>query len=246
VSNVLLRLSEAHQNSEIHDQDRREEHGVVTERLNEQQVLLERILDAVLEKKEVSNHVSCGDPEPDVLIGIPPPAQDLPEYARFPEARLSSSRAPPPFSYKYHHREPIYCPVTLLQLVGRLVVRYSCVPDLVANCYDPDCKKGDPDHARRKALCFMYYFPTWLCTRRILGRFVYSSVSGPEFLLRVPNIVPSNSDVLNFARTGNVRGLQYLFTNGLASPYDANSCGLTALHVSPGIYPSASLHILIL
>jgi hypothetical protein len=46
------------------------------------------------------------------------------------------------------------------------------------------------------------------------------------------NIVPDNSLVFLFARSGNIRGLQELFRSGLASPFDRNECGFTVLHVS--------------
>jgi hypothetical protein len=113
------------------------------------------------------------------------------------------------------------------QTVGRLLVQYSCLSVLMARCHDANCERNE-----RSTLAFSYFFPTWLLARRILVRLAYSSANGPELLLRLPRVVPPTSDVFNFARTGNVRGLQHLFENGLASPFDVNSCGLTPLHVS--------------
>jgi hypothetical protein len=163
VSDVLLRLNEAQNNSKTHNLARREEDSLVTGILNEQQILLGRILDELLQNKEITSHLSRRDSDLDVLVGIPPPAQDLPEHARFSGTRLPNPSTPPAFARKYHHKELISCPVTFRQIVGRLIVHYSCVPDFVAHFYGTGFKKGD--QARRQALCFMYYFPTWLCTR---------------------------------------------------------------------------------
>ncbi|KAH8880120.1 ankyrin [Thozetella sp. PMI_491] len=150
-----------------------------------------------------------------------------PAYTRINEEYTLRSRCQPNCRCICHSPGAVRSPTVLGQAVGQLLVWYSCVPLRMINCRDPNC-----DREKRPALSMTYFFPTWLLDRRIVSRFAYSAADGPEFLLRVARVVPSTADVFNFARTGNVQGLQYLFKNGLASPFDANSCGLTALHLA--------------
>jgi hypothetical protein len=56
--------------------------------------------------------------------------------------------------------------------------------------------------------------------------------SGPQFQLTLPVFVPDTARSINFAMNGNIDGLKYLFTLGLASPNDTScSRGFSLLRV---------------
>ena len=77
---------------------------------------------------------------------------------------------------------------------------------------------------------FTFYFPSWFIARAVLASAAYPSHSGPEFLSRVPNIIPLRSDIFHFAETGNLQGIQDLIERGLASVHDLDMSGSTILH----------------
>jgi ankyrin repeat protein len=53
---------------------------------------------------------------------------------------------------------------------------------------------------------------------------------GPEMLLRVQTTIPYASETYNFCANGNVKALQRLFEEGLASPFDVDPRGVSLLH----------------
>ncbi|MCJ1392948.1 hypothetical protein MMC18_005820 [Xylographa bjoerkii] len=55
---------------------------------------------------------------------------------------------------------------------------------------------------------------------------------GWDFKIRQYNIVPDSSLVINYAEIGNVAGLQRLFDNRLASPWDCDQFGNTLIHLA--------------
>ena len=83
---------------------------------------------------------------------------------------------------------------------------------------------------KREEIMAQYRAPTWLVNRAWRIQAVKAS-SGWTFKPRTMNIVPSNSKLFEYAETGDVKGLQDLFTKQEASPFDCNDDGSTALHV---------------
>lgn len=55
---------------------------------------------------------------------------------------------------------------------------------------------------------------------------------GWSFCPRTYNIVAEGSSVFELIRSNDVKGLQELFTEMKASPFDCDECGFTPLHVS--------------
>lgn len=73
----------------------------------------------------------------------------------------------------------------------------------------------------------------WFVARALVTTFNLGKAVGPDFSLRVARIVPDTSALFQLARAGNIPGIEYLFNNGLASPFDVGgTLGATALHVS--------------
>ena len=62
---------------------------------------------------------------------------------------------------------------------------------------------------------------------------VSNRLCGPQASLIIPKVVPSTSDIMSYAFTGNINGIAPLFELRLASPFDVSEkFGNTALHVS--------------
>lgn len=57
-------------------------------------------------------------------------------------------------------------------------------------------------------------------TSRILEISGMKAPAGWNWMLRVYNLVPSSSKVVQLVRNGDVKGVQDLFTSGQASPFD--------------------------
>jgi hypothetical protein len=59
-----------------------------------------------------------------------------------------------------------------------------------------------------------------------------SETQGPDVALKMPRVVPDNAEVFACAVKGDLDGLQLLFSQGLASPFDVGvGTGRTPLHV---------------
>ena len=76
-----------------------------------------------------------------------------------------------------------------------------------------------------------YYWPSWLINRVWKIQAVKAS-TGWTFIPRTYNNIPEDSDVIRYARTNNVIGLQELFSMKRASPFDCTSDARTPLTVS--------------
>ncbi len=79
-----------------------------------------------------------------------------------------------------------------------------------------------------------YRSPSWLANQMWNIQAVKASY-GWDIRLRAYNVVPLESAVFEYARDNNVRGLQELFSERAASPFDCNDEGLTLLAVSLAI-----------
>ena len=86
------------------------------------------------------------------------------------------------------------------------------------------------DATSHQEILAWYRWPAWLMNRawHLHATKIHS---GWDFKFRQYNIIPYPSLVFDYARDGNVIGLQGLFDDRLASPYDCDSHGVTPLHV---------------
>ena len=80
-----------------------------------------------------------------------------------------------------------------------------------------------------------YRGPSWLVNRVWRIQAVKAS-SGWTFCPRTYNVISWESPVFGFAVKNNVRGLQELFCEMKASPFDCDDLDLTPLHVNTTIY----------
>jgi hypothetical protein len=118
-------------------------------------------------------------------------------------------------------------PQQLEFFVGSLFLGYSGLPQPWRECNERTCQRQSIPTIR-----VSYYFPSWFLTRVLQITFAMSYMKGPELILNCPRVVEDDSPVIFQAVQGNLQHIQYLFNEGLASPYDvALSNGRTALHV---------------
>lgn len=126
-----------------------------------------------------------------------------------------------------HSYSTVKTPSFIKGALGSLFLKFSGFPILTSRCDNTTCAK-----AKASGVKFDYFFPSWLCSRRLIAQYTTSDLQAPELRIRVPRVRPRQSDIFNMARLGDVDGLKTLFEKGLASPYDVDSSGITALHVS--------------
>ena len=88
-----------------------------------------------------------------------------------------------------------------------------------------------------------YYGPSWLTNRTWRIRAAKTSFDW-SFSPRTYNVIPVDSAVFVFARNNDVIGLQSLFGNREASPFDCSEGDYTPLSVSFTIHPESYSRIL--
>jgi len=70
------------------------------------------------------------------------------------------------------------------------------------------------------------------CSLNFGLRICFSDFDGFDCQIHSYQAVPDDADIFKFCKNGNIKGIQGLFRNHLASPRDTNSRGLTPLFVS--------------
>jgi hypothetical protein len=75
--------------------------------------------------------------------------------------------------------------------------------------------------------------PKWLFgVSRAIEIYESGATAGWTFNVQVYNVVPYDSPQITMAETGDVVGIQHLFSTGQASPFDRTIYGRTLLDVS--------------
>jgi hypothetical protein len=133
-----------------------------------------------------------------------------------------------------HCKTNVRTPQPLRAVMGLLFVGYTGLPVFTPSCDDKSCR-------RRVApsIDITYYFPAWFLSRALALSFTVSTSAGPYLNLRMPRIVGWGSALWSSSRAGDLGQVQLLFAQGIASPYDINAYGQSALHVGlPAPYNS--------
>lgn len=118
-----------------------------------------------------------------------------------------------------HSQKKVTSPALLNRILGRLFVDYTGVPVLKPKCSTADCLKS-----RSSQLSLEYWFPLGFFSSTIVRmQLGYKSGMGTLFQLDTLRRVPDTAQCVNFALHGDVEGLKYLFSNGLASPRDVST-----------------------
>lgn len=117
-----------------------------------------------------------------------------------------------------HSLQKASSPGILNRILGQLFIGYAGLPYISPKCNNETCKKSG---ARKVSL--EYWFPLGFLSSTILRMQAgYQPTVGTLFQLQTLKSVPDNAQCVNFALNGNIEGLKYLLSNGLASPRDVS------------------------
>ena len=114
-----------------------------------------------------------------------------------------------------HYHQTKKTPAFLGRFFGNLFIGYTGLPKVVQPCDDHDCIQRTSPMA-----VVTYFFPLWLLARALFLTVKLSSCDGPQFCLRVPRVVRSNSAIMEFASRGDVGGVKQVLQERLGSPFD--------------------------
>ena len=122
----------------------------------------------------------------------------------------------------------LIAPGMMESVLGKMFVGYSGLPVLNKPCDFRSCRD------RQNATATMdYWFPWWFVSMNLKLHLTYLPWTGPQFQLSTTRRVPDDSQSISFAMQGNIDGLKYLFSQGLAGPRDvSDSRGFTLMRVS--------------
>ena len=113
--------------------------------------------------------------------------------------------------------------------LGTMLVRYNRSGHQSCNtCLRRSCAKNSSGGIKTQ-----YYFPSWMLNRMLSMQYKWDPKNGHQLSLRTPRSVPPGSNIFALAQHGNIEGIQRLFDQRLASPFDVSSDeGRSPLHVS--------------
>ena len=117
--------------------------------------------------------------------------------------------------------------------VGILFVGYSGYPYLaLRRCNFPSCQGQ-----RLIQLSVTYIFPLWFLRKAIDISLISDFSSEVDMALRITRYVPGNADIFRLVIQNDIKGLQRIFSIGIASPNDIGlTGGITALMASQFSY----------
>ncbi|KAJ9501355.1 hypothetical protein H2202_003149 [Exophiala xenobiotica] len=124
-----------------------------------------------------------------------------------------------------HRVGSIRTPKFICSLFGALSLKYSGVSVWNHKCITQCHSQSIP------TLRASYVFPPWLLERAVHFVLSVTRMGGIQIGLATPRTVPGDSPIFQCAIEGDLMGMQRLFGDGLASPFDvAQSTGRTVLH----------------
>ena len=110
-------------------------------------------------------------------------------------------------------------------LIGSFSLAYGGLPWLTPNCDQKSCRSRSVP-----SVAVTFQFPPWMWKRYLSSSFTYTPVRGPDINFKLPRIVHWTNKLWGYGITGNVRGVQELYSSGMASPWDVNALGGSLLH----------------
>ncbi|KAK0739599.1 ankyrin repeat-containing domain protein [Apiosordaria backusii] len=117
-------------------------------------------------------------------------------------------------------------PTCLQNYLGAIIIAHSGFSPITSQCTDPYCR-----HPETPFGSLTLYFPPWFLNRAL--NMVISYASSPEFLVRIPQVLPADHAMFRYARSGNVEGVRSLLASRQATPFDITSnWGQSALRLA--------------
>jgi hypothetical protein len=93
-------------------------------------------------------------------------------------------------------------------------------------------RKFSNHSARHLKLKARFWVPKWLFgVSRAIDVYETSAVMGWNYNIQIYNVLPNSAPIFDMVLSGNIEGIQGLFTTGQASPFVRNSSGWTLLDV---------------
>ena len=120
-----------------------------------------------------------------------------------------------------HTRSIVKLPWILGVIIGRIDIQYIGTR--------PPCNELHCHPSPETWFKVVYQLPEYIINRYLSMIVQYGHTGGPEFLLRVPRVVPWSHLLWNYTIKGDLLAIQKLFAEGKASPYDLNPRGSSAL-----------------
>ncbi|KAJ5158820.1 uncharacterized protein N7500_008471 [Penicillium coprophilum] len=118
-----------------------------------------------------------------------------------------------------HSDQKATSPALVNRVLGQLFVGYSGIPYFSPKCNLLACNKS-----RNRQVSLEYWFPFAFLSSAIVRLQVgYQPNIGTLLHLDTLRRVPDTAQCVSFALNGNIDGLKYLFSNGLASPRDVST-----------------------
>ncbi len=118
-----------------------------------------------------------------------------------------------------HLQQKSTTPAILNRVLGQLFVGYAGLPALSPKCSIEGCQKS-----RASQISLEYWFPWGFFSSTIVRMQVgYQPNIGTLLQLDTLRKVPDTAQCVNFALHGDIEGLKYLFSHGLASPRDVST-----------------------
>jgi len=125
-----------------------------------------------------------------------------------------------------HTRRTAKSSSLLKSVLGSLFIGYTGFPTLTPACNEAKCSKRSSPKVE-----ITYYFPLWFLSRVMSITAVLSDARGPELNLRMPRMVGWTSPLWRSAQADDLFTVRSIFASGMASPFDVNAYGQSALHV---------------
>lgn len=118
-----------------------------------------------------------------------------------------------------HLQQKSKSPAFLNRFLGQLFVGYAGLPVLSSKCNLASCQKPQSSN-----LSLEYWFPFGFLSSTIVRlQAGHQPNMGTLFQLDTLRRVPDTAQCVTMAQTGDIEGLKYLFSRGLASPRDVSS-----------------------
>ncbi|KAF5650739.1 ankyrin [Fusarium sp. NRRL 52700] len=120
----------------------------------------------------------------------------------------------------------VQSPECFASIMGNLLVSFTGIRIWPRVCNDRRCRRQSEPRVEAT-----YRFPTWLFQRMFYFAVSIRGSVGPGLTLQPLRMVAPSAPIFSYTVQGNLRKVQDLFSQGLASPYDvASNNGRTPLH----------------
>ena len=135
-----------------------------------------------------------------------------------------------------HEVHTFQTPSFFNQVIGSLFVGYSGYPRRMGT--SPRCTEAGCLSRSISRIYIHYCFPFWLLAKAVMFGLKTQSLGAISLSLTIRPIILNSSELFRLAGSSDVKGIQQLFSKGLASPNDCSEDGYSALYVRLSHFPT--------